>query len=370
MTPLCPDPIYIPTLYPLQTFVLYLSTSLSTPLSFYLLLYPLYRTNNLTCLPIPILGQSPCACRWFGTSDDAVKLVEKLIVQADWHQAIRRTAYAKLLLLTQCNRSNQSITKSSRDENHADEGHPYDEHDEAHSSVPSLRPMINMAKHLSRLVLRQSGLFQGHGVVDLELRLEQTAWMNQLQIFDHSILLFDSILRVARHWNAEFCLDAQEATIIANQQTVASVLRGKDGARDYNRVDVEGTRNGFYHSTHSLLPYSPVLYCALNLAAMNFEVLASSLPRHIRIHASSSSSSQLSPTNHTPTRALTTTAHNNSTTSPYPSLTTSADAATTATTSALFMSKFTQSVCPLLHMCVVEVMTVVGLGVRYPGKIN
>ena len=31
-------------------------------------------------------GQSPCVCRWFGTSDDAVKLVEKLIVQADWHQ--------------------------------------------------------------------------------------------------------------------------------------------------------------------------------------------------------------------------------------------------------------------------------------------
>ena len=35
-------------------------------------------------------GQSPCVCRWFGTADDAVKLVEKLIVQADWPQVRAR----------------------------------------------------------------------------------------------------------------------------------------------------------------------------------------------------------------------------------------------------------------------------------------
>lgn len=53
-----------------------------------------------------------------------------------------------------------------------------------------------------------SGMFQGHGHVDLELRLEQSAWLSGTCVEDNSILLLDSALRIAHHWNTEYCISA------------------------------------------------------------------------------------------------------------------------------------------------------------------
>ena len=48
------------------------------------------------------------------------------------------------------------MTKTFHDMD-GDEGHLHDGHDDATSLAMSLNHVINMAKHLSRLVLRQSG---------------------------------------------------------------------------------------------------------------------------------------------------------------------------------------------------------------------
>ena len=188
---------------------------------------------------------------------------------------------------------------------------------------------------------------------------------------DHSILLFDSVLRIAKHWNAEYCLDAADAGAgggggagaggggIGAAGGIAYGISGTSGDGGIG-IDATGTTgNEHYHPTHSLLPYSPVLYCALNLAAMNFGALATSLPRQIRVHVSSSASAAASAAS----QLGTTNQHIISTSSSSPT-----PVYTTASTSALFMSKFSKSLCPLLRACVIEVMTVTGLGARYPGE--
>lgn len=41
-----------------------------------------------------------------------------------------------------------------------------------------------------------------------------------------------------------------------------------------------------YTAAHSgsVVPFSPVLICAINLCNSNFDILASHLPRHLRVH--------------------------------------------------------------------------------------
>ena len=62
-------------------------------------------TSNLLAMLPPILsalrqGTVNRQCRWFGSREDAVKLVSQLVVASDWTSAVRRTSLGKLLVLS------------------------------------------------------------------------------------------------------------------------------------------------------------------------------------------------------------------------------------------------------------------------------
>ena len=79
---------------------------------------------------------------------------------------------------------------------------------------------------LVQLILVQSGLFVGHGLVDVELRVEKETWVRSVGLGggrltgiggvltvgeERQFLLLDCLLRVSHMWNVEYCLQAAEA---------------------------------------------------------------------------------------------------------------------------------------------------------------
>lgn len=208
------------------------------------------RISTITVLLGPVvrtLRQATSArqCKWFGSHDDCVKLVTQLMVAQDWHTVVKRSPLAKLLLLASCER--------------------------LESKDPDLCASV---RQLVKLILVQSGMFQGHGEVDVELRTEQAACLSKLSVFDNSILVFESTLRIAFHWNTELCVESSEKIQKHTKskgyelQHIVGVLAGKGGAV-------------------LTAPNSPVMSCAINLCCNSFQTLASHLPKHIRAHIES-----------------------------------------------------------------------------------
>ena len=179
-------------------------------------------------------------CKWFGSSEDCVKLISQLLVMPDWDVTMKRSPLAKLLLLSKCSKL-----------------HEVD------------RELSLSVRQLVRTLLKQSGMFQGHGLVDLELKTEQAAWLDALSVCDNSILIFDSILRIAHHWNNELCIEASDRI---------DMLTSGIGYI----ADQSSTKN--YEDKRIVVPFSPVMSCSINLTSNNFDILASHLPKHIRIH--------------------------------------------------------------------------------------
>jgi Nucleolar pre-ribosomal-associated protein 1 len=180
-------------------------------------------------------------CKWFGTSEDCVKAITQLVVNQDWDMSVKRSPFAKLLLLSKCS----TLEKSDPE-------------------------LSSSAKSLVKSILKQSGMFQGHGEVDLELRTEQASWLEAIAVTDKSILLLDCIFRVAYHWNTETCIDTTDRigkhTSGQGYQVERPTVRSK--GRDASVV----------------APISPVMSCAMNLCSSNFDNISSRLPRHIKVH--------------------------------------------------------------------------------------
>ena len=179
-------------------------------------------------------------CKWFGSAEDCVKLISQLVVMPDWDVAVKRTPLAKLLLLAK-----------------SDDLHEMD------------RELSISVRQLVRSLLKQSGIFQGHGLVDLELKTEQAAWLSALCMNDNSILIFDAALRITYHFNTEFCIEASDR-----------IGKYADGL-GYS-VNQGGAANNIERAT--VVPLSPVMSCSINLSSNNFDIVASKLPRHIRVH--------------------------------------------------------------------------------------
>jgi Nucleolar pre-ribosomal-associated protein 1 len=225
------------------------------------------RIKTITVLLGPVvrtLRQATSArqCKWFGSHDDCVKLVTQLMVAQDWHTAVKRSPLAKLLLLANCER--------------------------LESADPDLCASV---RQLVKLILIQSGMFQGHGEVDMELRTEQAAWLSKLSVCDNSILVLESTLRIAYHWNTELCVESSEK------------IEKHTKSKGYELQHIEGVVAGKGGSILTA-PNSPVMSCAINLCSNSFQTLASHLPKHIRGHlesapavaaGSSSSSSSVGP---------------------------------------------------------------------------
>ena len=208
------------------------------------------RINTITVLLGPVvrtLRQATSArqCKWFGSHDDCVKLVTQLMVAQDWHTVVKRSPLAKLLLLASCER--------------------------LESADPDLCASV---RQLVKLILIQSGMFQGHGEVDMELRTEQAAWLSKLSVCDNSILVLESTLRIAYHWNTELCVESSEK------------IEKYTKSKGYELQHIERVLAGKGGSVLTA-PNSPVMSCAINLCSNSFQTLASHLPKHIRGHVES-----------------------------------------------------------------------------------
>lgn len=189
-------------------------------------------------------------CRWFGTQDDAVKMLINLIVSDDWRQTLKRSVLMKLMVLAAPSGSNSYAEEISR-----------------------------RARSLLKTVLIQSGLFVGHGLLDLELTSELHAWMGNLSAADDSILATESLVRISHHWNTEVgIMSAQSLTkIVATARHYTSVigLEADDSDADF-----------------ALMPFSPIFFSSMLLLSGNFQVFASLLPKHIRTHIQSTSTGE------------------------------------------------------------------------------
>ena len=188
-------------------------------------------------------------CKWFGSHDDCVKLVTQLIVAQDWHSVVKRSPFAKLLLLANC------------------------------ESLEAMDPdLCASIRQLIKLILIQSGMFQGHGEVDLELRTEQAAWLSKLSVHDNSILVLESLFRISFHWNTELCVESSEK-IEKFTKSKGYELQHVDG--DFKEREREKEKAAL------TAPNSPVMNCAINLCSNAFHTLASHLPKHVRGHVES-----------------------------------------------------------------------------------
>ena len=180
-------------------------------------------------------------CKWFGTTEDCVKALTQLVVNQDWDKAVKRSPFAKLLLLSKCRCLEVSDPELS-----------------------------SSAKSLVKSILKQSGMFQGHGEVDLELRTEQASWLEAIAVKDKSILLLDCILRLAYHWNTETCIDTTDR--------IGKYTSGQGYQVERPTVRSKG------RDSSVVAPISPVMSCAMNLCSSNFDNVSSRLPRHIKVH--------------------------------------------------------------------------------------
>jgi hypothetical protein len=196
-------------------------------------------------------------CKWFGSNDDTVKVIEKVIVQTDWLVATKRSPLSKLLLLANCH----------------------------------INEFKHAAKSLVKLILQQSGIFhKDSNDVDAELGLELSSWQQSLSTSDESILLLDIILRVSYHWNTGFCMATD--TMTTNTSTFPSYISAIRNEMNSNQIDNSTTSSS---SSSSMLvsnqleemPISTALYCALSLCSCNFDVIVNYLPNHIKNRLSS-----------------------------------------------------------------------------------
>ena len=137
-------------------------------------------------------------CRWFGNSEDITKMLSKLIPSESnkWTTAEKPSSLARLLLLSK------------------------------HDNIPI--QIRNEATYLFHLVCASSGLYEGHGIYELELQAEQSAWSQTFTVVspqDTSILAADCVMRVAAAWNAEYCMHAYK---IVSNSGVVSVIEEVD----------------------------------------------------------------------------------------------------------------------------------------------
>eukprot|EP01032_Pedospumella_encystans_P021407 gene21407-24283_t len=196
--------------------------------------------------------------RWFGSQDDAVKMLINVIVAEDWRGAIKRSVLAKLMLLAAP--AIHSISRLSSAEMDVEVSAEMEE-------------VARKAKTLLKFVFIQSGLFVGHGLVDFELSTELNTWIGLVSDSDDSVLMVEPLLRVAYHWNTELSILAAQS--VTEQENKINYLAA---------VESQDQKQQAPHLHEDLTPYSPVLYCAMLLLSSNFQIFSALLPKHIRAH--------------------------------------------------------------------------------------
>jgi hypothetical protein len=149
-----------------------------------------------------------------GSGEDFIKLLTNAVVNTEWVKAIKRSPLSKLLCLLTCS------------------------YEEVRSS----------ARQVLAVVLRRSGMFEGHGVVQYELNVEMSVWVDSCKTLK-AVLALELLLRLANSYTVPLCLRAGEL----------------------------GTTEGSY-----LVPISPILFAGLSLLCSDFSTFFHGLPNQVK----------------------------------------------------------------------------------------
>jgi len=151
---------------------------------------------------------SATALRWIGGRDDAIKNLTNVIVGSNnqpWNLAVKRSSLAKLLALCQA-ATISTLVGSTGDASEAS----------ARNAVCALR---EKALEIVANILRSTSLFEAHCsgggcVVAGALSVELWAWLESFAFgcsSNDSALAADLCLKLAYHYNVEYCVAAHEA---------------------------------------------------------------------------------------------------------------------------------------------------------------
>jgi hypothetical protein len=199
-----------------------------------------YRDVLVSTLRVLTLATSQGHCKWFGSRQDVVKAIAAAVVSREWEMSSKRSALAKLVMLTTLQ---HNVTDDS-----------------------PVGGVVEASDRLLESVFVQSDLFCGHGVADNELLVERNSWVTVLKISNGSnfVLLFDILLRVSHHWNVDACMGAND--LVRSLSTSPQSDSGCE--KDYVQL--------------RLVPFSPIVFCAVSLGCANLSMVHSLLPKHIQ----------------------------------------------------------------------------------------
>lgn len=220
------------------------------------------------------LATSHGVCRsWFGTRDEAVKLVTHIVLSSEWNSGpIKRSPFAKLMLLS---KSLKLLSQKKRD----------------------YEKLAMTANELVKRILSRSEMrLHEMTSIDLELHEEYKAWDATAKIEDDSILLIDYIFRISYHWNTGYQILIEE---MKAQGYADSFLRMFDTKvpsiystslmpfEISNSLAAEtSTATQQTYKRTSSIPFSCALVCALSLCSFNFNTISMYLPTHVRARVS------------------------------------------------------------------------------------
>ena len=231
-----------------------------------------YRTVVVSTLRALSLATSQGNCKWFGTRQDCVKALGAALVSKQWEYSSKRTALAKLIILSALSSAESSAASSALSIKIGEEENL------GNSDVKSVS---EVAHKLLENVIVQSDLFIGHGAADIELLAEKNSWLHVVTSsltsgtndYDSSdwrgniVLLFELFLRISHHWNVEACLGAHSVLCTLHQ--------------DHEGISLDRDTNDYVKS--NIVPFSPILYCSLAVSCGNLSMMQSQLPNHIQM---------------------------------------------------------------------------------------
>lgn len=200
-------------------------------------------------------------CRWFGSREDAGKIIGLLLTSADWVAGTnsKRSSLYKLIWLASLDKQD-AIKEDSAQCN-----------------------SYRKAAKLLDIVLKSSSMYIGCGQVDTELRLELSALIYHVQTAndDKQIAILDIVLKIAFHFNAEVSMWAADTAPVEVPKAVARNGRSASISSDHPRENCY----------KAYLPLSPVLLTMQLLSCSNFSLFAEHLPTPIRRQLTSASTS-------------------------------------------------------------------------------
>ena len=171
----------------------------------------------LTALSVVRRGLVKNGVNIFGSKEEVIKLLINVIVHNEWEAAVKRSPLTKLMLLL---------------------------------SSPSMA-VSRSARNLLVEAIDITGLFEGHQLVDHEMKLEQFIWLDLCRSPKAAVVI-EILLRYAYNWTFDLCL-----------------------------IATNGVSTSSFDGFCGLAPISPVLCGGILLLSEDFSIVKTLMPTQI-----------------------------------------------------------------------------------------